>query len=56
MNLRLALLNRREHLTQKIKITGQRTLYVSVHNDEQPTEIFLTPDIETSSRPAHSSQ
>ena len=32
---------RRTHITQKVKIAGQRTLYISVHDDEQPAEIFL---------------
>ena len=32
---------RRNHVTQKIKIAGQRTLYLSVHDDKQPAEIFL---------------
>ena len=33
--------NRREHITQKAEIAGQRTLCISVQDDEQPTEIFL---------------
>jgi ribonucleoside-diphosphate reductase alpha chain len=37
----LALPNCRNHITQKVRIAGQRTLYLSVHEDEQPTEIFL---------------
>ena len=41
MSQHLALPNRRNHITQKVKIAGQRTLYISVHDDEQPTEIFL---------------
>ena len=41
MNHRLALPNRRNHTTQKVRIAGQRTLYLSVHDDEQPAEIFL---------------
>ena len=32
---------RREQVTQKVRIGGQRTLYVSVHNDPHPAEIFL---------------
>lgn len=32
---------RRNHITQKVKVSGQRTLYLSVHDDEQPAEIFL---------------
>ena len=41
MNHRLALPNRRNHTTQKVRIAGQRTLYLSVHDDEHPAEIFL---------------
>jgi len=41
MTQRLALPTRRKHITQKVKIAGSRTLYLSVHDDEQPTEIFL---------------
>jgi len=33
--------SRREHVTQKFRIAGQRTLYVSVHRDEHPAEVFL---------------
>ena len=40
-SLRRLLPARRHHVTQKFKIAGQRTLYVSVHDDEQPGEIFL---------------
>ena len=32
---------RRSHITQKVKIAGQRTLYISVHDDEHPAELFL---------------
>ena len=32
---------RRNHITQKVKIAGQRTLYVAVHDHEQPAEVFL---------------
>ena len=32
---------RRHNVTQKIKIAGQRTLYLSVHEADQPAEIFL---------------
>ena len=31
----------RNHITQKIKIAGQRTIYISVHDDARPFEIFL---------------
>ena len=41
MTTRLALPNRRNHVTQKVKVAGQRTIYLSVHSDEQPAEIFL---------------
>jgi len=41
MTHRLALPNRRNHTTQKFRIVGQRTLYLSIHDDEQPAEIFL---------------
>jgi hypothetical protein len=39
--LRRSLPTRRHHITQKIKIAGQRALYISVHDDEHPAEIFL---------------
>jgi len=45
MSIRLALPNRRNHITQKVKIAGQRTLYLSVHDDEYPTEIFLRQNV-----------
>jgi hypothetical protein len=38
---RRTLPNRRPHVTQKVRIAGQRTLYISVHDDEHPAEIFL---------------
>ena len=41
MSTRLALPNRREHTTQKVKIAVQRTLYISVHDDAHPAEVFL---------------
>ena len=40
-SLRRSLPARRHHLTQKVRIAGQRTLYISVHDDDQPAEIFL---------------
>jgi ribonucleoside-diphosphate reductase alpha chain len=40
-NDRRALPPRRNHITQKVKIAGKRTLYISIHNDEQPAEVFL---------------
>jgi hypothetical protein len=41
MSTRLALPTRRNHITQKVKIAGQRTLYLSIHDDTRPAEIFL---------------
>ncbi len=41
MSTRLALPNRRHHITQKVRVAGQRTLYLSVHDDKQPAEVFL---------------
>ena len=41
MSVRLVLPNQRDHITQKVKISGQRTLYISAHDDDQPAEIFL---------------
>src|SRR6267143_3609883 len=41
MSTRLTLPNRRNHITQKVRIGGQRTLYISVHDDAQPAEVFL---------------
>jgi ribonucleoside-diphosphate reductase alpha chain len=38
---RRALPARRHHVTQKVKVAGQRTLYISVHDDDRPAEIFL---------------
>jgi hypothetical protein len=32
---------RRHRITQKVRIAGQRTLYISVHDHDQPAEIFL---------------
>jgi ribonucleoside-diphosphate reductase alpha chain len=32
---------RRRVSTQKVKIAGTRTVYVSVHDDERPGELFL---------------
>lgn len=33
--------SRRNHKTQKVRIAGQRTAYVSVHDDPAPAEIFI---------------
>ena len=41
MSQRLALPARRNHITQKVRIAGQRTLYISIHDDEHPAEVFL---------------
>ncbi|HSL05955.1 MAG TPA: hypothetical protein VK901_20765 [Nitrospiraceae bacterium] len=41
MSQHLALANRRNHVTQRVRIAGQRALYLSVHDDERPAEIFL---------------
>jgi len=41
MSQRLSLPNRRNHITQKVRIAGQRALYLSFHDDEHPAEIFL---------------
>ena len=41
MSPRLVLPARRNHRTHKVKIAGHRTLYISVHDDDQPAEIFL---------------
>ena len=38
---RRALPNRRNHITQNVRIAGQRTLYLSVHDDKQPAEVIL---------------
>ena len=32
---------RRNHATQKVRIAGQRTLDISVHDAPQPVELFL---------------
>src|SRR5215210_4561811 len=41
MTSRRTLPSRRHHITHKVKVAGQRTLYLSVHNNEHPAEIFL---------------
>jgi hypothetical protein len=41
MSQRLTLPARRHHITQKVRVAGQRTLYISVHDDPQPAEVFL---------------
>jgi len=41
MSTRLALPNRRNYITQKVRIGCKRTLYLSVHDDPRLAEIFL---------------
>ena len=41
MSERRQLLSRRDQVTQKVRIGGKRVLYVSVHADEHPGELFL---------------
>ncbi len=41
MSDRLALPAHRHHITQKVRIADQRTLYISVHDDKHPAEVFL---------------
>ncbi len=41
MSTRLALPARLQHITQKVRIAGPRTLYLSVHDDAHPAEILL---------------
>lgn len=38
---RKTLPSRRNHITQRVKIGGKRTLYLSVDNDTAPSEIFI---------------
>ncbi len=38
---RLHLPSRRNSTTQKVRIAGVRTMYLSVHDDAQPTELFI---------------
>lgn len=33
--------NHRHHITQEVRIAGLRMLYLSVHDDAYPAEIFL---------------
>ena len=40
MSHRFILPNRRSHITQKVRIPG-RTLYISIHDDPAPAELFL---------------
>ena len=41
MSTRLSLPNRRNYITQKVRIVGQRTLYLSVHDHGQVADVFL---------------
>lgn len=41
MSTRLPIPPRRNHITQKVRIANQRTLYISVHDDSSPAEVFL---------------
>ena len=41
MSQRIALPARRHHITEKVRIAGRRTLYLSVHDDAHPAEILL---------------
>ncbi len=41
MTQRVTLPARRNSITQNVRIAGQRTLYISVHDDPSPAEIFL---------------
>lgn len=41
MTIRRQLPSRRQHVTHKFRIAGQRTLYISVHDDARPAELFL---------------
>ncbi len=41
MSERRILPGRREHMTQKVTVGGRRTLYISVHEDAQPAELFV---------------
>lgn len=41
--------SRRNHITQRVRIGGKRTLYLSVDDEENPSEIFLRIRGETGS-------
>lgn len=41
MSTRLTIPARRNHTTQKVRIAGQRTLYISVHENAHPAEVYL---------------
>ena len=46
MSTCLVLATHRNHITQKVKVAEQRTLCLSVHDDEYPTEIFIRQNID----------
>lgn len=46
---RKTLPSRRNHITQRVKIGGKRTLYLSVDNETDPSEIFIRIRGETGS-------
>lgn len=46
---RKTLPSRRSHITQRVKIGGKRTLYLSVDNETAPSEIFIRIRGETGS-------
>ncbi len=46
---RKTLPSRRNHITQRVKIGGKRTLYLSVDNETEPSEIFIRIRGETGS-------
>ena len=48
MSTRLTLPSRRNHITQKVRIANQRTLYISVHDDPSRDEIFVAYEITVS--------
>lgn len=41
--------DRRDHITQRVRIGGKRTLYLSVDNETEPSEIFIRIRGETGS-------
>jgi hypothetical protein len=45
-SLRHSLPARGNNITQKVRIADQRTFYISVQDDEYPTEIFIRQNID----------
>jgi ribonucleoside-diphosphate reductase alpha chain len=41
MSKRRELPSRRNHRTQKVRIVGRRTAYLSIHDDPNPAEVFI---------------